>query len=87
MVGVPKLTVWVASSKEFTDQPAIAETCSKLLLSVLGEAGRHARTALPVHVLPKRALVELDALVAVANPGRSEPCVLCGPAPHFDRAL
>ncbi|MGV7541063.1 RidA family protein, partial [Mycobacterium kansasii] len=35
VVGVPKLTVWVASSKEFTDQPAIAETCSKLLLSVL----------------------------------------------------
>lgn len=86
VVGVPKLTVWVASSKQFTDQPSVAETCSKLLHSVLGEAGRHARTALPVHVLPKRALVELDALVAISDPGQSEPCALCGPAPHFDRA-
>ncbi|AUN41867.1 RidA family protein [Tsukamurella tyrosinosolvens] len=87
VVGVPKLTVWVASSKEFTDQPAVAETCSKLLLSVLGEAGRHARTALPVHVLPKRALVELDALVAISRPDHAQWCESCRPALQVDQGL
>lgn len=62
---VLKLNVWVNSSPDFTDQPAVAEAASTLLIDVLGDAGRHARTALPTHVLPKRALVELDATVAV----------------------
>lgn len=60
-----KLNVWVASSATFTDQPSVAEGASRLLVDVLGAAGAHARTALPVHVLPKGALVELDAIVAV----------------------
>lgn len=60
-----KLNVWVASSESFTDQPSVAEGASQLLVDVLGAAGAHARTALPVHVLPKGALVELDAIVAV----------------------
>ncbi|WP_249353643.1 hypothetical protein [Rhodococcus sp. USK13] len=33
---------------------------------MLGEAGRHARTTLPSPVLPKNALVEIDATVAVS---------------------
>lgn len=85
VVGVLKLTVWVASSREFTDQPAVAEASSTMLLSVFGEAGRHARTALPVHVLPKGALVELDALVAIAPPEKAPRCARCGPAPDLDR--
>lgn len=60
-----KLNVWVASGVDFTDQPAVAEAASTILRDVLGDAGRHARTALPAHVLPKNALVELDAVVAV----------------------
>ncbi|WP_441960966.1 RidA family protein [Mycolicibacterium houstonense] len=60
-----KLNVWVASSATFTDQPSVADGASRLLVDVLGTAGAHARTALPVHVLPKGALVELDAIVAV----------------------
>ncbi len=60
-----KLNVWIASSDSFTDQPSVAEGASQLLVDVLGTAGAHARTALPVHVLPKGALVELDAIVAV----------------------
>ena len=62
---VLKLNVWVASDADFTDQPTVAEAASRLLIDVLGDAGRHARTALPSHVLPKNALVELDATVAV----------------------
>ncbi|MEU1982338.1 RidA family protein [Nocardia sp. NPDC019395] len=60
-----KLDIWVASAPDFTDQPSVAEGASQLLRSVLGDAGRHARTALPTHVLPQGALVELDATIAV----------------------
>lgn len=60
-----KLNVWIASSSDYTDQPTAAEAASKLLIDVLGAAGRHARTTLPMHVLPKNALVELEAVVAV----------------------
>lgn len=62
---VLKLDIHIASSREFVDQPTVADGASRLLRNVLGEAGRHARTALAAHVLPQGALVELDATVAV----------------------
>lgn len=62
---VLKLNIWVASSPDFVDQPTVADGASRLLHTVLGDAGRHARTALPAHVLPQGALVELDATIAV----------------------
>lgn len=60
-----KLDIHIASSPEFVDQPTVADGASRLLRTVLDDAGRHARTALPAHVLPQGALVELDATVAV----------------------
>jgi enamine deaminase RidA (YjgF/YER057c/UK114 family) len=69
---VLKLNVWVSSSRDFTDQPAVAEAASTLLIESLGDAGRHARTALPAHVLPKGALVELDATVAIRTPATNK---------------
>ncbi|NKY58260.1 RidA family protein [Nocardia flavorosea] len=60
-----KLDIHIASSPEFVDQPTVADGASRLLRTVLGDAGRHARTALSAHVLPQGALVELDAVVAV----------------------
>ncbi|MBF6350988.1 MULTISPECIES: RidA family protein [Nocardia] len=60
-----KLDIHIASTREFVDQPTVADGASRLLRQVLGDAGRHARTALPAHVLPQGALVELDATVAV----------------------
>ncbi|GAC70605.1 hypothetical protein GS4_38_00100 [Gordonia soli NBRC 108243] len=67
VAAVLKLNVWVAGGEGFTDQPTVAESASRLLIDVLGDAGRHARTALPSPVLPKNALVELDAVVAVRS--------------------
>lgn len=64
---VLKLNVWIASGSDYTDQPTAAESASQLLIDVLGDAGRHARTTLPTHVLPKNALVELKAVVAVRS--------------------
>ncbi|WP_329391224.1 RidA family protein [Streptomyces sp. NBC_01716] len=60
-----KLNAWAASSPTFVDQPSVIDGASRLLLDVLGDAGRHARTALPSHVLPQGALVELDATIAI----------------------
>ena len=61
-----KLNVWVNSSDDFIQQPQVADGASQLLENVLGDAGKHARTALPTNTLPQGALVELDAVVAVA---------------------
>ncbi|WP_267715981.1 RidA family protein [Streptomyces sp. CoH17] len=62
-----KLNAWAASSPSFVDQPAVIDGASQLLLDILGDAGRHARTALPASALPQGALVELDATIAVRN--------------------
>ncbi|GAA2190237.1 RidA family protein [Leucobacter alluvii] len=64
-----KLQVYVASGDDFDDQPAVAEGASQLLRAVLGEAGRHARTALGVPRLPKNATVEIDLTVALHPTG------------------
>lgn len=62
-----KLNVWVNSSDDFIQQPQVADGASQLLENVLGEAGKHARTALPTNTLPQGALVELDAVVAITE--------------------
>jgi len=62
---VVKLGVFVNSDMRFTDQPKVANGASELMEQVFGEAGRHARSAVGVPVLPLGAAVEIDAIVAV----------------------
>jgi enamine deaminase RidA (YjgF/YER057c/UK114 family) len=62
---VVKLGVFVNSAGSFTDQPKVANGASELMEQVFGEAGRHARSAVGVPVLPLGAAVEIDAVVAV----------------------
>jgi len=62
---VVKLGVFVNSTAEFTDQPKVANGASELMQDVFGEAGRHARSAVGVTVLPLGVAVEVDAIVAV----------------------
>ena len=50
---------------DFTDQPKVANGASELMQEVFGEAGRHARSAVGVPVLPLGVAVEVDAIVAV----------------------
>jgi enamine deaminase RidA (YjgF/YER057c/UK114 family) len=57
-----KLNGYVASSSDFFDQPLVIDGASKLLRSVLGEAGGHSRTALGVRMLPANSMVEIEAL-------------------------
>jgi enamine deaminase RidA (YjgF/YER057c/UK114 family) len=62
---VVKLGVFVNSAGSFTDQPRVANGASELMEQVFGEAGRHARSAVGVPVLPLGAAVEIDAIVAI----------------------
>jgi enamine deaminase RidA (YjgF/YER057c/UK114 family) len=62
---VVKLGAFVNSAGSFTDQPKVANGASLLMQEVFGEAGRHARSAVGVPVLPLGVAVEIDAIVAV----------------------
>ena len=62
---IVKLGVFVASTPDFTGQPKVANGASDLMEAVFGEAGKHARSAVSVPVLPLDATVEIDAVVAV----------------------
>ena len=60
---IVKLVVFVASAPDFSGQPAVANGASDLLVEIFGDAGRHARSAVGVAVLPLDAPVELELIV------------------------
>ncbi|HEV7292147.1 RidA family protein [Devosia sp. RR2S18] len=60
-----KVTVLVASTPDFTEQHLVANGCSNLLVTVLGDKGKHARAAFGVASLPFGAAVEIEAVVEV----------------------
>ncbi len=62
---IVKLGVFCASTPDFTDQPKVANGASDLMEAVFGDAGKHARSAVSVPVLPLDAMVEIDAVVMV----------------------
>jgi enamine deaminase RidA (YjgF/YER057c/UK114 family) len=64
---IVKLGAFVASGPEFTDQPKVANGASELMVALFGEAGKHARSAVGVPVLPLGAAVEVDAIVALRD--------------------
>lgn len=61
--GIVKVDVFVASAPGFTEQPAVANGASDLLVEVFGDEGRHARAAVGVPELPLGAAVEVGLLV------------------------
>ncbi|HEX9809059.1 MAG TPA: RidA family protein [Alphaproteobacteria bacterium] len=63
---VVRLGGFVASAADFTDQPKVINGASDLMVEIFGEAGRHARAAVGVNVLPLGAAVEIDAVFEVA---------------------
>jgi enamine deaminase RidA (YjgF/YER057c/UK114 family) len=63
---IVKVVVFVASAPEFTGQPAVANGASELLGDAFGEAGRHARSAVGVAVLPLDVPVEVELIAEVA---------------------
>ncbi|MFN4135710.1 MAG: RidA family protein [Novosphingobium sp.] len=62
---VVKLGAFINSAASFTDQPKVANGASELMVAAFGDAGKHARSAVGVPVLPLGAAVEVDAILAV----------------------
>jgi enamine deaminase RidA (YjgF/YER057c/UK114 family) len=63
--GVVKVQGFVRSAPGFTEQPAVLNGASDLLVELLGDQGRHARAALGANELPLGVAVEVDFVFAV----------------------
>lgn len=63
--AVVKLFAMVNAEPDFGDHPKVINGCSDLLVDVLGEAGRHARSAVGLGSLPNRMTVEIEAILQV----------------------
>ncbi|MGA5303266.1 RidA family protein [Nucisporomicrobium flavum] len=66
VVKIVKVTGFVASAEGFTGQPAVVNGASNLFGDVLGELGRHARSAVGVSELPLGAPVEVEVIAEIA---------------------
>jgi enamine deaminase RidA (YjgF/YER057c/UK114 family) len=67
VAGVAKVTVWVATTESFTEQPKVANGASDLFVEVFGEAGKHARAAVSAPSLPLGAPVEVEVIAALTD--------------------
>lgn len=68
-VEVIKLLGMVNAVPEFADHPKVINGASDLLIEVLGEAGRHARSAVGMGSLPNGITVEIEAILRVLPRG------------------
>ena len=65
VVRAVKLTGFVNSTADFTDQPKVINGCSDFLVEVLGEAGRHSRSAVSAPALPLGVAVEIEGIFEI----------------------
>ncbi|PQO24274.1 hypothetical protein C2I36_03185 [Rhodobacteraceae bacterium WD3A24] len=63
---VVKLTGFVNSAPDFTDQPKVINGASDLMAEALGEAGQHSRSAVGVAALPMGVAVEIEGIFEIA---------------------
>ncbi len=63
---VVKLTGFVNSTKDFTEQPSVINGCSDFLVEALGDAGRHARSAVSAAALPLGVAVEIEGIFEIS---------------------
>ena len=66
VVRCVKLTGFVNSMPDFTDQPKVMNGASDLMTEVFGESGRHARAAIGVNTLPLGVAVEVEGIFEIA---------------------
>ena len=66
LVRVVKLTGFVNSTPDFTEQPKVINGCSDFLVEVLGDRGRHARSAVSAPSLPLGVAVEIEGIFEIA---------------------
>ena len=60
LVGVARVGAFVSSDVGFSQQPAVANGASELLIEIFGDAGKHARAAIGTNVLPLDTAVEVE---------------------------
>ena len=65
VVRAVKLVGFVNSTPEFTDQPKVINGCSDFLVEVMGDRGRHSRSAVGAPALPLGVAVEIEAIFQV----------------------
>ena len=65
VLRVVKLTGFVNSSLNFTQQPMVMNGCSDLMVEVFGEAGRHSRSAVGGSSLPLGVMVEVEGIFEI----------------------
>jgi len=68
---IVRLVIFVASTPDFTGQPQVGNGASTVIGEIFGDAGRHARSAVGVSVLPLDAPVEVEVVAQL----RSRPSV------------
>ncbi|MBI4685818.1 MAG: RidA family protein [Nitrospirae bacterium] len=61
-----KITGYISSSSEFTEQPRVLNAVSDLMFEIFGEAGRHARVAVGVNVLPLNSPLEIEFIFEIS---------------------
>ena len=66
LVRVVRIGVFVQSADGFRDQPQVGNGASDLLVQIMGDRGRHARTSVSVNALPLNASVEVEFIFEVA---------------------
>ena len=64
---IVKMVGYIASAPGFIDQPQVLNGASDLLVSLFGEAGRHARVAVGAAELPRRSPVEIELIVELGS--------------------
>ncbi|WP_299744702.1 RidA family protein [uncultured Tateyamaria sp.] len=65
LVRVIKLTGFVNSTADFTDQPKVINGASDFLVEALGDAGRHSRSAVSAAALPLGVAVEIEGIFQI----------------------
>ena len=66
VVRAVKLTGFVNSTADFIDQPKVINGASDFLVAVMGDAGRHARSAVSAASLPLGVAVEIEAIFEIS---------------------
>jgi enamine deaminase RidA (YjgF/YER057c/UK114 family) len=65
VAGCIKITGFIASTPGFTEQPRVLNGASDLIFEIFGEAGRHARAAVGVNILPMNSPIEIEFIFEV----------------------
>ena len=60
-----KLTAFVNSAPDFGDQPKVVNGASNLIVEIMGDAGRHSRSAVGVAALPFGVAVEIEGIFEI----------------------